>query len=127
MCVDSKVLTPWTFVWQEPLVVPRFDDEESDSSSDEEGGGPHRHGNPTAPQASRIPKIKPTARRSARRDNNDDGDGDDDVGGPDAAASGSSFAGGEMQWAGVHQIQQLTNANAALSDQVGTLKRQLKA
>jgi hypothetical protein len=97
-------------------VVPRFDDEESDSSSDEETTQPHKHSD--ASQASRIPTIKSTARRSARRDNNDDEGVDEGGRGPNA--------GGEMQWAGVQQIQQLTNANAGLIDQVDALKRQLK-
>lgn len=93
-------------------MVPRFDDEDSDSSSDEEAAQPHKHRD--APQASRIPTVK----RSGRRDNNDDE-------GVEEGRRGVN-AGGEMQWAGVQQIQQLTNANAALIDQVDALKRQLK-
>lgn len=92
--------------------MPQFDDEESDSSSDEESSTTYR-------------RLEKTARHHAgpQHDNFNDNNNEDVT---DVDASHHAAMPASMQWNGIHQIQQLTNANSTLSDQVDILKRQLK-
>ncbi|KAH7474124.1 Coiled-coil domain-containing protein 13 [Phytophthora ramorum] len=103
---------------QAPLVVPRFDDEDdssSDSSDDEE---------PAAKPSFLLSKNRHPSGGSNNNDEDDHGESTND--GQSRQDRPQHTFQGDVQWDRVQELQELTNANAALTSEARDLRQQLK-